>query len=77
MSPATNVTALAMSEPAYGGNSRASIPLMPAIRPLKSIRRTAARPMSAPPMVEAIGVNGVITSIEMCNADERVLLNVG
>jgi hypothetical protein len=42
---------------------------MPAIRPLKSMSRTAASPIIAPPMVEAIGVNGVTSAIDLYNAD--------
>ena len=32
------------------------MPLMPAMRPLKSISRAAERPISAPPRVDATGV---------------------
>jgi hypothetical protein len=42
---------------------------------LNSISRTAENPISAPPMVEAIGVKGVMTDIRLCNADPRRPLN--
>ena len=42
-----------------GITNRLTMPLMPAMRPLKSIIRTAAAPISAPPAADASGVNSV------------------
>jgi hypothetical protein len=36
------------------------MPLTPAIRPVNAIRRTAERPISAPPTADAIGVKDVV-----------------
>ena len=36
------------------------MPLMPATRPLSAMSVTAATPIRAPPIVEAIGVNSVM-----------------
>src|SRR5262249_16872903 len=48
--------ALQSRPPLPPGRHAAKIPLMPATRPVRSISRTAARPMRAPPIAAEIGV---------------------
>src|SRR5690606_24817114 len=43
-----------------GGNRPDRIPVMPAMRPLKAMSRTAERPISAPPSSALMGVKSVI-----------------
>src|SRR5690554_1424685 len=43
-----------------GGNRPDRIPVMPAMRPLKAMRRTAERPISTPPSSALMGVKSVI-----------------
>jgi hypothetical protein len=55
---------------------RANIPLMPAMRPLNSISNAADSPINMPPIVEATGVNGVMTAMEPCYADQQSRSNI-
>src|SRR5262245_31230514 len=57
-SPAVNATRHPLPSPGLR-RSAATMPLTPAIRPLAAIIKTAASPMSNPPMSDARGVNSV------------------
>jgi hypothetical protein len=46
----------------------ATMPLMPATRPMPSMRMTAERPMRTPPIRPGIGAKLVMTRLAMCSA---------
>jgi hypothetical protein len=57
--PASIMTRQTQSYLLAGKSTPARMPVAPMIRPRKSIRRTAASPMRAPPANDAIGVKAV------------------
>jgi hypothetical protein len=57
--PAMNARRHDLPPASLGAITFTTIPQMPAIRPIVSIRRTAAEPMRAPPISPDIGANSV------------------